>query len=213
MANIKTRLLILSVILLVFAAIAYQLRYDNKKISSDDSGITERIPYRIGKWEGKDLYLEEQVYKILETRSIIHREYSMANGKSVLLSIVHYNDTKVDFHAPESCLGGLGQNVDKKVKTLMYSTMSSLQLRKVSELISHDNNSRLLSYYFFKTGKFLEHNYIGVRMKIAYNKIFNDNTSASLIRITTNIGTSDNEAGKLLEMFLKETMPVIIDSI
>ena len=89
--------------------------YTNKGLND-----ISKIPLNIHPWVGKDVFLEERVYRILETESIIHRNYSTSQGSKIFLSIVHYPEIKVDFHTPEGCLGGQGIKVSKtKKKTVL----------------------------------------------------------------------------------------------
>ena len=92
MANIKVRYLLIIILLALTATIVNALQYDSAQ--DDTAGLSElqKIPMQIGTWNGQDLPLDESVYEILETRSIIHRLFTTDAGDSVFLSVVHYND-------------------------------------------------------------------------------------------------------------------------
>ena len=61
--------------------------------------------------------MDPHVFDILETKSILNREY-VSHAQMVLLSLVYYPETKVDFHAPEACLAGKGIQISKSEKTI-----------------------------------------------------------------------------------------------
>lgn len=211
MASLRLRLCIIVITMILFTWISYIFGYNNTLAKQDNYLYLKSIPLRIEEWEGKNIELEKNVYQILETREIIHRNYFSRNNVKVLLSIVHYADAKVDFHSPEACLGGLGQNVQKKVRTVKCLYNGTFYFFKVAELTSNDQNRNYLSYYFYQSGNSFNCNYILSRLTLAYNKMFNDDVSASLIRITTVFSGSKYEANKLLDQFLKDLFPVLLN--
>ncbi len=189
------------------------LLYDS---SLDDESLTnlQKIPMKIGKWRGHNLSLNENVYEILETRAIIHRSFTTDNGGSVFLSIVHYNDTKVDFHAPESCIGGRGLKTQKTTKKLILLHGTRQRILYVAKMVTTRSKGQTLTYYFFKSGQFIGGNYIKMRLSIAANKIVKNDTRGSLIRISTPL-TLRNEAAaeSLLIDFLENLFPYILQSL
>jgi len=185
--------------------VAYNLRYDSSQDDETGLAILQTIPMQIGKWKGQDVTLDETVYEILETRAIIHRNYTDNDSNTILLSIVHYNDTKVDFHAPEACLGGLGLSTTKSKKKLSVQGKKNKKISlEVAELLSKNNDRQLLSYYFYKSGSFLGQNYIKLRLMIAINRLAQQDSSGSLIRISTTLHKSKDHASNILQNFLKE---------
>ena len=85
--------------------IANVFSYDRYHKTGQAIDAIRNVPLKIEGWVGMDLPLEERVYRILETKSIIHRRY-ISNNQTIFLSLVYYPETKVDFHSPEGCLGG-----------------------------------------------------------------------------------------------------------
>lgn len=211
MANLKYRYLIIIILLAVTVRLVNGLQFDSSK--NDDFGITalQRIPLQIGGfWQGQDSPLEEMVYEILETRAIIHRSYTRDNGDNVFLSIVHYSDTKVDFHAPEACLGGQGLKTEKTTKTIILFSGDQKTTIDVAEIISARVPGQTLTYYFYKSGSFTGSNYIKLRLNIAANKLFRKDASGSLIRISTKLSPGDKAGAELLlKGFLKDLFPHI----
>jgi len=214
MANLKVRYLLVILLLAVTASVVSGLQYTSEV---NDSRIKDLqpIPLQISElWRGKDFSLEESVYEILETRAIIHRSYARNIGGSVFLSIVHYSDTKVDFHAPESCLGGQGLTTAKTNKTLTFLSGDEQITLDVAELVTTKSTEKTLTYYFYKSGSFVGSNYIKMRLSIAANKLFRDDTAGSLIRIST-IFKPDNkaEAESLLIGFMQDIFPYLHQSL
>lgn len=212
MPKIAIKYLVVSLILAMTALLVNSLKHDSSTDESAPTRTIEKIPMQIGSWHGEELPLEEKVYKILETRSIIHRNYTDGNGNSVLLSIVYYQDTKVDFHAPESCLGGRGEKVRKSIRNIDINAVNEINKLEIAEIVSTSQRGKSLSFYFYKAGSFLGQNYIKMRLFIAKNRIFNKNSSGSLIRISS-LDFSSDEIGTraILNNFLQETIKYIVD--
>ena len=106
MEKLRSRYIVLIAILLLTSVIVNYLSYDTFNKAETASLTIGKIPLNLGKWKGIDIPLDERIYDILETRAIINRSY-FYNGSSVFLSVVYYPETKVGFHGPEECLGGL----------------------------------------------------------------------------------------------------------
>ena len=213
MANLKLRYLIVAILVILSALLVNTLQYDSSQDDSNSIEILQIIPMQLGKWQGVDVQLAEEVYNILETKAIIHRKYVNEDDSQVFLSIVHYHDTKVDFHAPEACLGGLGQSTTKSVKKLTLQLKNRNISLEIAELVSKILDRQQLSFYFYKSGDYLGQNYIKLRLIIAKNRLLRDNTSGSLIRISTNITKSEQESRLLLKRFATELIPVLLKSL
>ena len=210
MGKIKNRYLILFAVLLLTAVAVNFLSYDTFNEAEASIQTIEKIPLKLGKWQGIDVSLEDNIYEILETRSIIHRKY-FANDSSVFLSVVYYPETKVDFHTPEACLGGKGVQISKSVKTI-YINHNGLKIRvNLNQLIREHYNSRELIYYFYKAGDLLDKSYIKLRFALAMNKFSTKEKSGALIRISTPALSSDYQpASENLTSFIAELYPYLI---
>lgn len=209
MANLKFRYLIVTLLLTVTASAIYALQYDSSR--DDEAGFADllTIPMQVGKWRGQDFPLDEIVYAILETKAIIHRSYTADNGNNVFLSVVHYHDTKVDFHAPEACIGGRGLKTKKTTKTLTLFPGDQKMTLEIAEMVTtRSDGDQTLTYYFFKAGHFIGSNYIKMRLSIAANKLTRNDTKGSLIRISTTL-TPGNEAAaeSSLTDFIEDLFP------
>ncbi len=210
MTNLKVRYIIVIVLLLLTATVIYGLQYDT--FSDENIGLADLqvFPMQVGKWHGQDFPLDELVYEILETRAIIHRSFTDKNGENIFLSVVHYHDTKVDFHAPEACIGGRGLKTQKTDKKIQLSVNNKEIILDVAEMITTRESGQTLTYYFFKAGNFLGSNYIKMRLNLALNKLRKNDSSASLIRISTTILPGQEvKAEARLKDFIAALLPLI----
>ncbi|MBC2714578.1 MAG: EpsI family protein [Desulfobacteraceae bacterium] len=210
MKILKARYLLAVLLIVITAIVVHLLRYDSQYDNTAAIEAIHKIPLRIASWIGRDVHLDKRIYEILDTNAIIHRTYLSDNGDQVFLSIVHYADAKVDFHGPEGCLGGSGIEAEKRVETIVISTMAGKQDIDIAEIITDDNGSKTLVYYFFKVGDFTGQNYIQVRMNVAVNKLTKGDSSCSLIRISTPINFENSvDARATLLSFLSDLFPAI----
>jgi EpsI family protein len=209
MAKLKFRYLIVIILMVITASAVNGLQYDVSL--NDESGLEDiqAIPLQIGDfWQGQDFPLDEMVYEILETRAIIHRAFTGPQDENVFLSVVHYADTKLDFHAPEACLGGQGLKTTKTNKQISFLSGKQKTTLDVAEIVTTKTNGNSLTYYFYKSGKYAGSNYIRLRLSVAANKFTTNDTRASLVRISTDFSSGEKaEAESRLTVFLQDFFP------
>jgi EpsI family protein len=207
MENMHNRYLIVIAIMLLTSVFVNFLSYDTYYEAEAGIRAIKNIPLEFGQWQGKDIPLDEQIYEILETRSIINRAYRTENGKEVLLSIVYYPETKVDFHAPESCLAGRGIQSDQTITITPNEKKVTINLNR---LIRQQAGSDELIYYFYKAGDFLGKSYIKLRLNLALNKFGRKEKSGSLIRVSTPVfGEDYKSASNMLTSFIEDLYPYL----
>lgn len=213
MASLKLRYLIALVLLLATTCVVKSLQYDSQQDDVAGLAAIRAIPMRLGKWQGHDVPLAEEVYDILETKAILNRNYVSPEGNHIFLSIVHYSDTKVDFHAPEACLGGRGERTTKIVKKIYLPLNGKNFPLTIAEVQAKNFDSQSLSYYFYKAGNFMGQSYIKMRLNIAYNRLTKQNKSGSLIRVSMpmQLTVAKEKQEVQLVQFLQKLVPFLIN--
>jgi len=207
----KNRYLWLILILLLQVLVLRAVSYDTEITAAEGLDAVSKIPHSFADWKGTDYPLDPRVYNILETRSIIHRSYENNKGQKVFLSIVYYADTKVDFHAPEACLGGQGIKTEKSSDTVLIDKLKTmLTVSRLVQTSEHGKND--LVYYFFKAGPFMGRSYLRLRLHLIMNKFSKQSHSGSLIRVSTRLGLNGNDAQatSLLKRFINDVEPFIV---
>jgi len=214
MGSSGKKYIIVLVLLAVSALVVNYLSYDAFGRRDDGFAAIGKIPYAVGEWQGRDLPLDSSVYESLETRTIIHRQYTL-NDTTLLLSIVYYPQTKVDFHAPESCLGGQGIQTRTSSKTVDLRTREGGEVSlDMNEIAWNKGSEESLVYYFYKAGSFVGNSYIKLRFSLALNKFTSTEKSGSLIRVSIPVYFSDyRKAESALRAFLGELYPYVIDAL
>jgi len=204
------------IILILFALSALVVNYlSYEPFGRTDNGLEAigMIPHTIGGWRGEDLYLDRSVYELLETKAIIHRNYTL-NDTTILLSVVYYPQTKVDFHAPESCLGGKGIRTQSSVKRIQLDQNERTVDLDINMILREQGQDRQIVYYFYKAGPFIGNSYIKLRFAVAFNKFSNREKSGSLVRLSTPVIHGDREeASRKLISFLEQLYPYVVKSL
>ena len=108
----------------------------------------EQLPSSIGQYHqyGEDIDPGDTVRRILETSSILMRNYISPGGKPVLVTIVYAGQTRRSLHFPEVCLVGQGWEVEKA-----YVAPVGMEFRAKRLVIFHGDRKEAVLYWF-KTG-------------------------------------------------------------
>jgi len=208
--KIRNKYLLLFLVTVVLTIPVYLLQYAAYSPEQRAADAIAGIPKEMGAWTGSDAHLEPWVYDLLETRSIIHRSYA-GKEHQVFLSVVYYADTKVGFHAPESCLGAQGLELTKSSDQIELSGQKILDINK---LTYQQQRNRELVYYFYKAGSYVGPSYIRMRLNIAYNKLITGNRSGALIRVSTSmVKDSDDGAKAVLSEFIDTLFPHMVSAL
>ena len=210
MEGLGKSFIVLSCTLAVSWAFVHQL--GSEVVVNERVGLEriEKIPHKMGEWQGTDVSMGEAVYDTLQTRSIIHRSYQDPAGQTVFLSLVYYPEARVDFHDPEACLGGQGVEMKATNETIAFVSQGKQIRIGVRRLVSIREGNESLVYYFYKSGQFFGQSYIRLRWDVALNKLGNRETSGTLVRVSSPVFPGDgDQAAECLLSFLQALYPYL----
>jgi EpsI family protein len=164
------------------------------------------FPMLIGQWHGQEIPMGDYVYKSLETKYALLRNYVSSNERlPVNLSIVWFDDKNIAFHAPEACLGGVGNYV--KIKT---TTPISLDRQyNVGKLIVEQNGMRQIVLYFYDEDGFITMSQSALRLRVLLKRFQFKRSSVSFIRLMIPENDNEAEAMHVLQEFVKTLYPFI----
>lgn len=204
------RHLIVVVVLAFFSGIIarVQFKQPQQKALIDIS----EIPFNIGEWKAEEIPVDKETKDILETESVLMREYVNSKGKKILLAIVYYKDSRVALHLPESCLMGQGSRLtDRKAEKVGISDDNYFY---ATQIITKSDRGNNLVLYYFETGNLRTNSYFKFRLQMLLNKLKGRNTSGALIRfsmgITENSLTDDSETLKRFMKGIGELLPAYL---
>jgi EpsI family protein len=206
--NITNRYLIVIFVLIISSVLIHLLTYNKFYRTEEGLAHIVKIPLEIGGWHGQDIFIEDRIFEILETKSILQRKYSSDQGYEVLLTIVYYPETKVDFHAPEACFSGQGISISKSEKTLNILKDGMIFELKINQLIKQQMNSENLIYYFYKADNFFGSSYIKLRFSLALNKFLSNEKNGALIIVSSMMKNQDTKKeSEVLQKFIQDIFP------
>lgn len=207
MEKFKTRYLIVLVLLLLTSVyVLFNLSSPSQLALTE----VEKIPFSVGDWSGKKIAINEEIFALLGTNSVIMREYKNLQGKLVWLSIVYYPDNRVGFHHPESCYGGVGYTImNDRIETIEIQGEKSCFIQ-AKVLHYHRDNTEKLIIYFFEAGDFITPSYLKLRKRMMLNQIKLKRHSGTMVRFSTPIlNGNEDEAFTILRNFMSELVPVL----
>jgi len=172
---------------------------ENKKLFS--------FPSSIGEWKSQQIQMGRNIYQSLETDYAFMRDYYSPNYKiPVNLAVVWFDDRYFAFHAPESCLGGVGNTVKEK-KIVPVILMNKKYY--VGKLVVEKDGVRQIVLYFNDAEGFITTSQSALRMNILLKRLFFRRSSVSFIRLMAPVEHNDNDTISILQTFLKDFYPLM----
>lgn len=168
------------------------------------------IPSKIGGYTqvGEDIEVEDYVKEILQTSTILIRNYQAPNGRVLQLSIVYAGSTRRSLHFPEVCLVGNGYDIVEQHPTEVGLAFSAKQLL----LVRGAQYQAVL--YWFKTEDSFTGNYFLNAAHWAKNQVTFQSPTSAMIKLTTIVGPDGNEgAFHALEDFALKLGPIILNNV
>jgi len=203
MKQIKRRVFIVAILTLTVAAVVYHF----ENIESLNNENLFNFPLNIETWSGKDIPMEDWVYESLETPYAILRDYKSQDETNINLAIVWYDDKEIAFHAPESCLGGMGNKVKENIA---YKLMADDNREYyIGKLIVERGYSKSMVLYYFINEDFISPDQIELRKKIMLRKLKLERTSAAFVRIMMSVEKDPAYTQIILEDYFRKTIPFV----
>jgi EpsI family protein len=204
------------VVLFLFAACGVLCAKFGYGVGRNDHGIIasnhmEMFPLKFQQWHGERQPLEENIYRILGTQSVLVNLY--ANGEErVYFTVVYYPEAKVEFHAPEACNSALGDEVlDMGTREVVVDVRHKTIPVKVNVFsVAKSNGERFLYYYFFKTGDLVGNSYLDLRIRMAMNTFRARGTGGAMLVLSTPMVGNTGIAMGILNRFLGVVYPDIL---
>jgi len=188
------------------AAVLLLTRSQARAVANAPSIEVLDIPPYIGQCQqlGEDEEVDEYTARVLETSSILIRDYLSPEGYPVQLTIVYAGTTRRSLHFPELCLVGAGWEVRDQDVTDVGFLFNAKRL----VLISGEKQQAVL--YWFKTGDNMTGNYFVNAAHWAKNQLTFGTSTSAMIKLTAMIRPGREEAAfAVLERFAMQLAPVL----
>lgn len=174
-----------------------------------------------GRWQGKDLPLEEKVLDILKVSDYLMRIYNpIAPSSGVIqtpslvpisLYIGYYESqrTGATYHSPKNCLPGAGWSfADTSMASVPIANGGpSILINKV--LIEKGVNKQLVLYWYHDRGRVIASEYWAKGYMI-WDSMTANRTDGSLVRIIVPVSGTTEEAFEVGVAFLNDMWPALL---
>lgn len=206
-ASFKVYLGVVSSLVIVAAVHVVILTTQFRAGQSAPAETIGAIPSRIADYVqvGSDETIDPRTAAILETSTVLIRNYNSGSGWPVQLVIVYAGATRRSLHFPEVCLMGSGWELKEQTTTQIGILFSAKRL----VLVNGRNRQAVL--YWFKTGDYLTGNYFVNALHWTANQMMFASPTSAMIQVATPIGTDGEDAAfAILEDFAVKLYPEIM---
>lgn len=204
----KTYNKILITIALTFAATMFVFAANTAK--PIENKMFFQFPMTIEDWSGREIQMQDYVYQMIETKYLFLRDYqSQRYSVPLNLSIVWFDDTDIAFHAPEACLGGVGNKV--KEKTTIKARINGMEQTLGKLILDQPDKRKTIVLYYFDVDGYRTTSQTEIRLHILLKRLFFERSSASFIRLIAPVVTSDENTVVMMLDFLKGAQGIIPD--
>lgn len=205
MERLRNRLVVLLLLLGVSTGLvwAHHFAYGVWRPKSD-----LKIPLFVGEWRGRDKPVAKRVYELLEADTVIIRTYIKGNS-SIWFAVVYYKDNQVGFHAPESCFGGLGNQVFDEGNLSLFIPRWNRSVKVNRRHYKGPKGEKIL-LYFYSTGEFITESYFKIRVQMLYKQLKFQKPGVALFELYCPVGPEgEGKAVACLKDFLSELIPLL----
>lgn len=200
----NNRILLLSVILLIFAI--YINFFQIQKEISLKNPLHEFPLYWKG-WVGKDSYFDEEILDKLKVDEYIMREYS--NGKDRFSLYIGYYKKQTEnsqIHSPKHCLPGSGwYKISQQVRSLM---IGGEKINFVEAVYAKTDYKEMFIYWYKMKDKFITNEYI-LKLYMILNSLKYRRNDAAFVRISSPVQDNIDQTRKMLENVIKDFIPIL----
>lgn len=166
-----------------------------------------QFPLAFSSWQGQDIPMEPWVFESLETPFAIMRDYRRDDGTNVNMVIIWYDDKEIAFHAPEACLGGVGNLVKSKQKRIY--TNKNHEAVEVTELLTERSGQQFLVNYYFVNHHTVTDSQIKARWEILVRRLMMQRADIAMVRLIVPISAGIESARAVCESFFWDSLPDI----
>jgi exosortase D (VPLPA-CTERM-specific) len=166
----------------------------------------DRFPLKIGPWEGSRGYVEPAILEVLGTNEYFEGNYFNRQYGQVSLWIAYYPDNYKEKgvpHNPETCMVGGGWKI---VSDQEIELAPNLPVRK---LLMERSGMRQVVYYWFLQNNQWVSGMSSLKIYLTLDAILNRRNNGALIRLSTPVNSSVEEAQERLGLFADSLLPAL----
>jgi EpsI family protein len=172
--------------------------------------VEDAVPRRllIGEVEygSKDYPLDAQTLTILEFPSYVCREYAAPARTPLFFALIYSQDNRKGTHPPDLCLEGGGEGIIAK-NDLHVGEIPGRGAVPVRELIVQDGSRQTYFVYTYRCGEHYTRSFWAQQMRIFLNGLLRRDASGALVRVSTPIDTTAEDARQRSFQMLRALIP------
>lgn len=206
MKNLNLRFAIAAISLFICSAVLtlYQLS-EVKALKTVD---LSNIPDTIEDWKSKTVPVDKKIVDILQTPSVLIKEYYNSAGDRVYLTIVYYKANRVEFHSPERCAVGAGSYISEARREDIFDSSGNKFINVNKLIVKGEHRAEVILYYFESEG-FATGSYPQLRWHMIINKLKNKPNSGALIKFSSSTTGSLSNTEEQLKKFMLLIGPLL----
>lgn len=175
----------------------------------------DEIPMIIGEWNGYASSLDEGTLKNAGVDHYIMRTYSKYSHETIVTYVGFYTYQEVGhtIHSPRHCYSGSGWepiSISRKIIQIDNAAGEKIEVNKM--LVQNVKDVQVVYYWFQSRGRNITSEY-WVKFYLIWDTIFRRRNDGSLVRISTAITSSEEEAEKRLQGFINKFYPHLMKSL
>ncbi len=157
----------------------------------------------------RDDPLDERTRTVLETDDFLNRLYQVENEPKTWVTIIFSMDNRKGTHPPDVCLAGSGEGILAK-EDVRVEGIPGKELVPFRGLIVKDSHGRESYFiYTYKCGKRYTDSFWYQQLLIVWNGLVDRNSSGALIRFSTPIDTTRQEARQRCMEYIRAVVPIL----
>lgn len=201
MAKLTSNYIITACLTIVAACLGGFITQRQPQVAFD--AHLEALPMIIGDWQGQDIELDTRTRDILSADRILFRYYTNSKTqRQVCLLIVYRKYGRREFaHRPELCFPAAGWEIRSTGYSLVPYLGHNVQARYVE---AEKSGSRVLSTYWFASGRRMEANYVKQQMRMALDRLQRQKYGWAFLKVDVPLPHGREEAHDLTRAFMKD---------
>ena len=170
-----------------------------------------QFPQTVGLWHGKaDATLDPSVLGLLKLNDYLLRHYRNAQGHDIWLYVGFWDTQRkgAQIHSPKHCLPGGGwQPLDSSLVPLTFGNQRQ-EIVINRYVLQKDNLRQVVSYWYQSRGQVVARE-IDAKFQLIRNAIIYNRTDGALIRLTSPVITTVEDASARQIEYLRELWPLL----
>lgn len=172
----------------------------------------DEFPMDVGAWEGRQLWMDQNIVRVLQVDDYILRHYTHTSGAGVTLYVGFYNSLRrVAYHSPKYCLPGNGwQIVNQRIVHIPVDPLRKTVIEANYVVLQKGLDKQLFLYWYQDRGRNIVSDY-WAKWYVFWDSATRSRTDGALVRISSVIVDSEQEVFEHQVEFIRSALPLLRD--